>query len=235
MVPAPTATAGPPSSAFPTRSPSDASTTGGPAVKMAASGVMSEKSHSSAVTAPWPAEAPITPHTMGTSPDRAAWACRSLGPPPPGSPGMGGRCPAPSSSITRGMRSRRAISAMRHRLRVAAGPMDPPMVVKSSAPTATGRPSMAPTPATSASAGTGPASVPISWNDPASSSASRRPRASRRPSARRRSSFSGPPMERACLRRRSKSSRVASQPEVSLTLVRAPAGLAHQHRPCRTR
>ena len=59
---------------MPTRSPSDASTTGGPAVKMAASGVMIEKSHSRAVTAPCPAEGPITPHTMGTSPDNAAWA-----------------------------------------------------------------------------------------------------------------------------------------------------------------
>ena len=46
MVPALIATAGPPNSSLPTRSPSDASTTGGPAVKMAPSGVMIDKSHS---------------------------------------------------------------------------------------------------------------------------------------------------------------------------------------------
>ena len=217
MVPAPTATSGPPSSSLPTRSPMDASTTGGPAVKMAASGVMIERSHSRAVTAPCPAEGPITPQTMGTSPDKAACAWRSLGPPPPGSPGMGGRCPAPSSSMINGMRSRPAISAIRQRLRVAAGPIEPPMVVKSSAPTATGRPSIVPTPATRASAGTGPARVPISVNEPSSSRVEIRCRASRRPSAARRASFSESPIARACFCRRSKSPRVASQPVASLT------------------
>ena len=46
------ATPGPPSSALVTSSPRAAFTTGGPAVKMAASGVMTEKSHRGAVIAP---------------------------------------------------------------------------------------------------------------------------------------------------------------------------------------
>ena len=61
-----TATAGPPRSCFVTSSPSEASTTGGPAVKIAASPVITDQSHSGAVMAPWPAEEPITPHTIGT-------------------------------------------------------------------------------------------------------------------------------------------------------------------------
>jgi len=57
-------------------------------------------------------------------------------------------------------------------------PMVPATVVKSSAPTMTGRPSIRPAPATMPSAGTSPTSVPISENDPGSSSVSTLVRAS---------------------------------------------------------
>ena len=78
------------------------------------------------------------------------------------------RALAPSRSITNGIRSRRArrgatVCDWRRADR-------PASVVLSSAPTATGRPSTRPTPATSASAGTVPASAPISVKLPGSRS-----------------------------------------------------------------
>ena len=87
-----TATSGPPSSSLVTSSPSEASTTGGPAVNTQASAVIREKSDIGTIRAPWPAEAPITPVTTGTRPESRACWMRSVGARAGrGSPGRGGR------------------------------------------------------------------------------------------------------------------------------------------------
>ena len=65
-------TSAPPSSSLVTSSPVAAFTRGGPPVNMEAYDVMITKSLRGAARAPWPAEAPITRHTMGTCPFRSA-------------------------------------------------------------------------------------------------------------------------------------------------------------------
>ena len=62
-------------------------------------------------TLPWPAEAPSTAVTRGTCPEQLAWANRSVGDRVCDLPSA--RNPAPSSIITRGTLSVRAISATR--------------------------------------------------------------------------------------------------------------------------
>ena len=49
-----------------TVSPSDSATTGGPAVKIAACRLITEKSESGATSAPWPADDPHTAVIRGT-------------------------------------------------------------------------------------------------------------------------------------------------------------------------
>jgi hypothetical protein len=109
--PLPTATDGPPSSSFVTDSPSDSSTTGGPAVKIDAPSLITVKSDIGATSAPCPADAPSTAVTSGTRPEQRPCASRSVGvracAPPPA------RNPAPSRIITSGTRSSSAISATR--------------------------------------------------------------------------------------------------------------------------
>ena len=93
-----------------TSSPSDSFTTGGPAVNTAPCSVMTLKSDMGTMSAPWPADGPITALSTGTRPEHFAWTSRSVGARPPPPPP---RWPAPSSSMISGIRSRRASSAMR--------------------------------------------------------------------------------------------------------------------------
>ena len=60
-------------------SPSDSSTTGGPAVKIDACRLITVKSDIGATSAPWPADAPRTAVTSGTRPEHRAWASMSVG------------------------------------------------------------------------------------------------------------------------------------------------------------
>ena len=158
------------------------------------------------------------PVTSGTRPERRACWCRSVGTRPGSTPVPGGRWPAPSNSMTSGIRSRSANSAMRYRLAVLPGPMEPPSTVKSSAPIITGRPPMVPDPVTIPSAGAtspgGPTRVPISRNESSSSRWSIRARASSRPPpslSRCRARRSSPPMALAAVRRPWRSSSRGSQ------------------------
>ena len=177
MTPLCKATSGPPSSSFVISSPSDAFTSGGPAVKIDAFCVMIEKSASGALSAPCPADGPRTTAANGIRPDASACACRSPGVlVVGGSSGSGGLWPAPSRSMISGMRSCSAISAIRYLFADSARPIEPPMTVKSSEPIATGLPSIIPTPATNAS--TSPLTkFPISVKVPSSISISMRVRA----------------------------------------------------------
>ncbi len=202
-----------------TSSPVASFTSGGPAENSDAPSTITTKSMSGAVSAPCPADGPITTATVGTSPDRCARVWRSFGARPRRSNAFCVRSPAPSSSMTSGTRSCPASSARRWRLAVVPRPIEPPMTVKSSAPTRTGRPSTSPCPAISPSAGTGgttprctdPTSVPSSTNVPSSSNRSTRVRASRRPSRRCCSSRSLPPIARAASRRAWRSLSSSSQ------------------------
>jgi hypothetical protein len=73
------ATSGPPNASFDTSSPIDSRTTGGPAVKIDACSVITAKSDIGAISAPCPADAPITPVTTGTRPEHCACTSRSVG------------------------------------------------------------------------------------------------------------------------------------------------------------
>ena len=149
--PDPMATSGPPRASLVTSSPVADRTSGGPAAKIEAVSVMATKSHSGAVRAPWPAEAPSTRLTMGTSPDSSARPIRSPGRRPDAVSVT--RCPAPSSIMTSGTRSWRASWHSRYRLSEAPLPIEPPSTVTSSAPARAGRPLIRPDPATRASRG----------------------------------------------------------------------------------
>ena len=89
-----------------TSSPVAERTSGGPAAKIDADSVMATKSLSGAVRAPWPADAPHTRLTRGTSPESSASPIRSPGRRPEADSVT--RWPAPSSTITNGTRSWRA-------------------------------------------------------------------------------------------------------------------------------
>ena len=104
--------------------------------------------------------------------------------------------------------------AIRFCLRMFTWPVVPARTVASTASTHTLRPPMRAKPATIASAGagfsrrcSGSASSPISKNEPASTSASRRSRAVSRPEAWCRATRSGPPIASAAARRCSSSAR----------------------------
>ena len=60
-------------------SPIDSNTTGGPAVKIDACRLITEKSDIGATSAPCPADAPSTAVTSGTRPEQRAWASMSVG------------------------------------------------------------------------------------------------------------------------------------------------------------
>ena len=72
-------TAAPPSASLLTSSPVAAATSGGPALNSAAPSTITTKSMSGAVSAPWPALAPITTATVGTTPCSRTSAWRSFG------------------------------------------------------------------------------------------------------------------------------------------------------------
>ena len=72
MTPLCKAISGPPSSSFVMSSPKEALTRGGPAVKIDACSVMTVKSASGALRAPWPAECPRTAVASGMRPDASA-------------------------------------------------------------------------------------------------------------------------------------------------------------------
>lgn len=176
---------------------------------------MATKSHSGAVRAPCPADAPSTRHTRGTTPDSSARPRRSPGRRPTAASVT--RWPAPSSSITSGTRSWRASWHRRKRLSEAPLPIEPPSTVTSSAPARVGRPLMRPEPATRASAGTGGSSVvptrlPISKNVPGSNRRSRRSRALSRPRWCWRTKRASPPMASASALRRAIASRAGPHP-----------------------
>ncbi len=97
------ATWGPPSTSFVASSPVEDFTRGGPAAKIDAVSVIATKSHSGAVSAPCPADAPRTRQTIGTVPDSSARPIRSPGRRPDAVSVT--RWPAPSSIITSGTRS----------------------------------------------------------------------------------------------------------------------------------
>src|ERR1700738_5304104 len=79
ITPLASATLGPPRSSLEMSSPVDSFTTGGPAVKIAPWRLMMEKSHTGATRAPWPADGPSNPATVGTLPEHRARASRSVG------------------------------------------------------------------------------------------------------------------------------------------------------------
>ena len=208
------ATCGPPSASLVTSSPVADFTSGGPAAKSEADSVMTTKSDNGAVNAPWPADAPSTRHTSGTTPESSARPSRSPGRRPAAESVT--RWPAPSSSITSGTRSCKASWHRRKRLSDAPVPMEPPSTVTSSAPATAGRPPMRPDPATSASPGTaGSSAVPTNWpiseNEPGSKRAAMRSRACRRPRSRCRTRRASPPMASASTFRRSISCKAGTQ------------------------
>src|SRR3990170_1639324 len=73
------ATDGPPRSSFEISSPVDSFTTGGPAVKIVPCLLIMVQSHTGATSAPWPADGPSRPPTIGTFPEHCVWASRSVG------------------------------------------------------------------------------------------------------------------------------------------------------------
>src|SRR4030081_2820945 len=79
ITPLANATLGPPRSSFEISSPVDSFTTGGPAVKIAPWRLMMVQAHTGATSAPWPAEGPSSPATVGTLPEHCACASRSVG------------------------------------------------------------------------------------------------------------------------------------------------------------
>ena len=216
-----------------TSSPVADRTRGGPAAKIEADSVMATKSHSGAVSAPWPADAPSTRPTMGTTPDSSTRPIRSPGRRPPAVSVT--RCPAPSSIITSGTRSWRASWHSRYRLSAAPLPMEPPRTVTSSAPASAGRPLIRPEPATSASPGTGgsstvPTRLPISKKVPGSNRWSRRSRALSRPRPCWRSRRASPPMAWASALRRPISSSAGPHPlSSSSTLVTPDRSAGGRH------
>ena len=102
------------------------------------------KSVSGAINAGSPAHGPIAAATCGTMPESFDISAKWGPPTQPARTYSSARAPDPSKSQIAGTRFWWASSSRRSRLSSPVVPTDPPMTVKSSAPTRTSRPSTRP-------------------------------------------------------------------------------------------